>query len=90
MTDTAPPAATCLTGSTCTLPTNTTTYPVPITTAATGQVPVTVYDASALSGLGSITIGDVANPAAWWINVPSNAVPGTYISTVTLEIITGP
>jgi hypothetical protein len=86
------PTATCLSGSTCTLPTDTTTYPVAITTAATGPTPVNIYDANALTGLGSITIGGstAANPLGWWLNVPGNTLAGTYTSTVTLELISGP
>jgi hypothetical protein len=86
------PTATCLSGSTCTLPTDTTTYPVALTTAATTPTAFNIYDASAATGLGSITIGGstATNPVGWWLNVPSNTLAGTYTSTVTLEIISGP
>jgi hypothetical protein len=90
ITATTPPSATCFTGSTCTLPTNTTTYPVAITTAASSPTPVTVYDTSATTGRGSITIGGTPNPVGWWLNIPSNTAFGTYTSTVTLELISGP
>ena len=91
VTATVPPTAACLSGSRCTLPTNTTTYPVAITTAASAPAAVTIYDTSAGSGLGSINIGAPGtNPVGWWLNVPSNTTPGTYTSTVTLEIIAGP
>ena len=83
------PTASCLSGSTCTLPTDTTTYPVAITT---GGAAVNIYDASAATGLGSITIGGstATDPLGWWLNVPANTLAGTYTSTVTLEIISGP
>jgi len=88
---TTAPTATCTTGATCTLPTNTTTYPVAITTAATTPTPFKVYDTSAASGLGSIAIGlPGAAPVGWWVAVPANAVPATYTSTITLEVLSAP
>jgi hypothetical protein len=84
------PTAACSSGATCLLPTNTTTYPVAITTAATTPTASTIYDTSALTGLGSITIGVGANPVGWWLAVPANAIAGTYTSTVTMQIISGP
>ncbi|MEO3810270.1 WxL domain-containing protein [Sphaerisporangium sp. B11E5] len=84
------PTATCVT--TCTLPTNSVTYPVAVTTAATTPTPVTIYNAAAGTGVGDILIGGSANPnpVGWWVTVPGTAVPGTYTSTVTLAIISGP
>jgi hypothetical protein len=87
---TTAPTAACSSGSTCTLPTNTTTYPVAITTAASGPTPVNIYAANAATGIGSITIGIGANPVGWWVNVPARTLAGTYLSTVTLQIISGP
>ena len=84
------PTAACSTGATCLLPSNATTYPVAITTAATAPTASTIYDTSALSGLGSITVGIGANPVGWWLTVPASAVAGTYTSTVTMQIISGP
>jgi hypothetical protein len=90
-TATTAPTATCTSGATCTLPTNTTTYPVAITTAASAPTAVKIYDTSAASGLGSIVIGYPAAAAVgWWVAVPANAVPATYTSTVTLEVISAP
>jgi len=65
-------------------------YPVAFTTAATSPTAVTIFDDAALTGLGSITVGVGANPVGWWLNVPASAIAGTYTSTVTLEIISGP
>jgi hypothetical protein len=91
-TATTAPTATCSSGSACTLPTNTTVYPVGITTAASLPVASTIYDTSASSGLGSIVIGGVgaAHPVGWWLNVPANAIAGTYTSTVILAVVTAP
>jgi hypothetical protein len=68
---TTAPTAACTTGVTCTLPTDSTTYPVAITTAASSPTPVKIYDISATTGLGSITIGlPGAAPVGWWVAVP--------------------
>jgi hypothetical protein len=88
---TTAPTGACTTGVTCTPPTNTTTYPVAITTAATTPTPFKIYDTSAATGLGSITIGlPGAAAVGWWVAVPANAVPATYTSTITLEVLTAP
>jgi hypothetical protein len=84
------PTATCT--GTCTLPTNATTYPVAITTAASSPTAYTIYDTSAGTGEGTMTIGGStsANPIGWWVQVPAFAYSGTYTSTVTLQIVSGP
>jgi hypothetical protein len=89
-TATTAPTAACSTGATCTLPTDTTTYPVAITTAPTSPTAVTIYDTSAGTGLGSITIGIGALPVGWWVNVPASTKAGTYTSTISLTIISAP
>jgi hypothetical protein len=85
------PTASCV-GGTCTLPTNTTTYPVAITTAAAAPTPATIYDTSAGTGLGQILIGGSTqpNPVGWWVNVPASASAGSYTSTITMAVISGP
>ena len=92
-TATTAPDATCAIVSTCTLPTgNTVTYPVAITTAATTPTPVSIYSAAAASGIGDIIIGGstATNPVGWWLNIPFDAAPGTYTSTITMAIVSGP
>jgi hypothetical protein len=89
-TATTAPTAACSTGATCTLPTDTTTYPVAITTAASAPTAVTIYDTSAATGLGSITIGIGALPVGWWVNVPASTKAGTYTSTISLTVISAP
>lgn len=90
ITATSAPTATCT--ATCTLPSNSTTYPVAITTAATSPTPVTIYDTAAASGMGQVVIGGSTqpNPVGWWVNVPASASSGSYTSTITMEIISGP
>jgi Ice-binding-like/WxL domain surface cell wall-binding len=87
--DTSVPAASCATGSSCTLPTpsGSIAYPVQITVAGSGTgQPVVIYDAKAGSGIGAIVIADVG----WWLNIPANARKDTYTSTITLAIDSGP
>jgi WxL domain surface cell wall-binding len=80
------PTAACSTATTCTLPTNTVTYPMTILTTA-----VKIYNAALATGMGSINLGlPGANPMAWWVTVPANQKPGTYNSTITLEVLTAP
>jgi hypothetical protein len=89
-TATTAPTATCT--GTCTLPTNTTTYPVAITTSPSNPAPFIIYDTAANTGLGQVIIGGSTqpDPAGWWVNVPANALAGSYTSTITWEIISGP
>jgi len=80
---------------TCTLPTHTTTpttFPVAITTAATTPTTFVIYDANAATGIGSIAVGGstAAAPVGWWLNVPGNAVPGTYTSTILMAVVSTP
>jgi hypothetical protein len=68
---------------------------VTITTAqAATPTPVSIYNADAGTGLGTVVIGfdgaTAANPVGWWLNVPSNTIQGSYTSTVSLELISGP
>jgi hypothetical protein len=90
ITTTTGPGATCRTS--CTPPTNATTYPVAITTAASSPTPVTVYDAVAGSGLGPATLGGhgTASPAGWWVSIPGSVLVGAYASTVTVAVVSGP
>jgi hypothetical protein len=87
---TTAPTASCGPLSTCTLPANATTYPVAITTAASAPAAFTICAASVNTGLGTILIGVGANPVGWWVNAPAKALAGTYTSTVSLQIISGP
>ena len=89
-TDATAPDAACTGGAgTCTLPDNSaTTYPVDLTTASS-PTPSTVYQAAAGSGMGSVSVG-TTTPVGWWVNLPGNTLAGTYSSTVTLNVVSGP
>lgn len=92
-TSTTAPTAACVTTGACTVPTESAvSYPVAITTAAASPTAVTIYNAAAGSGLGDIAIGGsgATNPIGWWLTIPPTAKAGTYTSTVTLSIASGP
>jgi hypothetical protein len=86
----ATPSAACV-GS-CVLPVDTTTYPVSIDTAASSPDAFTIYDASAGTGTGVVTLGGpiATHPIGWWIQVPGSAYAGSYTSTLTLTLVSGP
>ena len=85
----AAPTATCV-GS-CTLPTDNTTYPVAIITVPSAPTAYTVYDTATGTGKGTMTIGgSAAHAIGWWVQLPASAYAGSYTSTVTLEIVSGP
>jgi hypothetical protein len=86
----ATPSAACV-GS-CVLPVDTTTYPVAIDTAASSPDAFTIYDASPGTGTGVVTLGGASatDPIGWWIQVPASAYAGSYTSTLTLTLVSGP
>jgi WxL domain surface cell wall-binding len=84
---TTAPSAACASNATCVLPTESgVTYPVSITTAPSSPTPVKIYNAALNTGVGAITL----SPAGWWLSVPGKSASGTYTSTITLAITTGP
>jgi hypothetical protein len=87
------PTASCQGTLVCTLPDDSSvSYPVAINSAASSPAAVTVYDASAGTGVGPVTIGGsgAANPVGWWLNVPAATPAGIYTSTVTISVVSGP
>jgi alpha-tubulin suppressor-like RCC1 family protein len=87
---TTAPTATCI--GACTLPTNTTVYPVAITTAASSPPATTVYSASANTGKLSMNLGgnSALRPIGWWVKVPASAFSGSYTSAVTISVVSAP
>jgi hypothetical protein len=69
----------------CSLPVNQINYPVAVPASASAPAAVKVFDAGAGSGAGPVTVGLTAN-----LNVPGNARVGTYTSTWTLTLASGP
>jgi YVTN family beta-propeller protein len=75
------PLDSCAVAGDCTLPTSSVGgYPLPV-----ASVPATIYSAAAGTGLGMV---DLATD--WWLDVPGAANAGTYTSTITLAISSGP
>jgi hypothetical protein len=89
---TLPATATTITGGsvaavagTCRLPTNSITYPVTLPAAASAPAAVKLYDAAAATGLGSSTV-----TLTFKLSVPPSAFKGTYTSTWTFSLVSGP
>lgn len=69
----------------CSLPTNSITYPVTLPAGTTAPTAIKLYDAAASTGAGpsSVTL-------TFQLSVPANAYKGTYTSTWTFTIASGP
>lgn len=75
----------CVSGATCTNPTNAITYPLTVPAASTAPTAVKFFNAAANTGMGNFTLTPTIN-----VTIPANAYAGTYTSTVTLAIVSGP
>jgi hypothetical protein len=75
----------CLAGGSCTAPTNAITYPLTVPAGATAPAAVKVFNAAANTGMGRFTVTPTIGVA-----VPGNAYAGTYTSTVTVAVVSGP
>jgi hypothetical protein len=86
-TTTTAPATACVTAGNCTLPTDgVSAYPVAVTTAATAPTSTKIYSATANSGLGNVQLSSIG----YWLAVPATAFAGSYVSTLTFAVATGP
>jgi hypothetical protein len=81
----AAPTAACATGSTCTLPTNQETYPYPLPAGTTAPSATNFFDAKSGTGMGSQAI-----TSSWGLFLPGSTTAGTYTSTWTITLATGP
>jgi VCBS repeat protein/putative surface cell wall-binding protein len=70
---------------TCVNPTNAVSYPLTIPAGASAPTPVKLFNAAVGTGMGAFTITPSVN-----ILIPGSAVAGTYTSTITLAIVSGP
>lgn len=77
--------AACDNNAPCELPINNVSFPVDVPAGTTPPTAVKFYNAAAGTGLSRIDVN--ANFSAW---VPQNAFAGTYASTVTISVISGP
>ena len=73
-------AQACASGSTCSLPTNSVTLPVAMSTSGSS-----FYSAASAAGLGKVSVTPTVQVA-----IPGNAYAGTYNSTVTFAAVAGP
>ncbi|MFL5845105.1 MAG: hypothetical protein ACJ762_10460 [Solirubrobacteraceae bacterium] len=78
-------AVTCDNGAPCVLPTNSVTFPVDVPAASTAPTAVKFYNAAANTGDSRVDM-----TLAFSSQVPQNAYAGTYSSTVTISVVSGP
>ena len=77
-------SASCATG-TCTNPTNAITYPLAVPAGGTAPTAVKLFNAAANSGMGKFAVTPTVQVA-----IPANTYAGTYTSTVTVAVVSGP
>lgn len=76
----------CTTGNICAAdPTNQVTYPIAMPAGSPAPTAVKLYNATALTGVGTFTLTTTVHVA-----VPANTYAGTYTSTLTLAYASGP
>jgi hypothetical protein len=82
---TGAPTDVCDAGATCTLATNSVTYPYVLPAGATAPTATKMYNAAANTGLGNQTV-----TPTWRLSVPASTFAGTYTSTWTISLVSGP
>jgi hypothetical protein len=73
------------TSGTCTNPSNSVGYPLTVPAAGTAPTAVKFFNSTANNGMGKFTITPTIG-----VTVPQNAFAGSYTSTVTVAVVTGP
>jgi hypothetical protein len=76
--------ASCAQG-TCTNPTNSVAYPLGVPAGASAPTAVKFFNAAADTGMGDFTVTPTVR-----VTILANAYAGTYTSTVTLAVVSGP
>jgi hypothetical protein len=79
------PTIACDAGATCTSATNSASYPYSLPAATTAPTATKLVDTAANTGMGNQTV-----TPTWKLAVPGNAYSGTYNSTWTLSLVSGP
>jgi len=79
------PGSACDNGSSCTLATNNISYPYTLPAGASAPAATKVFNAAASTGQGNETV-----TVTWSLAVPATTAPGTYTSTWTLSLVSGP
>jgi hypothetical protein len=75
----------CVSGGTCTNPTNSITYALTVPAAASAPAAVKFFNAAANTGMGRFTV----TPSIA-VSIPGNSYAGSYNSTVTVALVSGP
>jgi hypothetical protein len=79
------PTSACDAGSTCTLASNSVSYPYTLPAASTAPTATKLFNAAAGTGLGNETV-----TPTWKLAVLATTFAGTYNSTWTLSLVSGP
>jgi hypothetical protein len=75
----------CTSGIACTNATNSVPFPVTVPAAATAPAAVKIFNAALNTGMGSVTVTPTVQ-----VSIPPNTAAGTYTSTLTLAVVSGP
>ena len=75
----------CANGGLCTNPSNSVTYPVNVPAAASPPSAVKFYNAASATGVGTFTLTPTIG-----VFVPQNSFAGSYTSTLTVAMVSGP
>jgi hypothetical protein len=82
---TSTPTVACDASVTCTTATNSVTYPYTLPAAGVAPTATKLFNAAANTGMGNQTV-----TAAWKLAVPASTFAGTYTSTWTISLVSGP
>jgi WxL domain surface cell wall-binding len=75
----------CFAGSTCTDASNSVGFPISVPAGASPPAANKIFDAALNTGMGELIVTPTVQVA-----IPANAYAGTYTSTLTLAVVTGP
>jgi hypothetical protein len=75
----------CVALTTCTNPTNSIGYALTVPAAPVAPTAVKLFNATVNTGLGKFTVTPTVS-----VSIPANTRVGTYTSTITLAVVTGP
>jgi hypothetical protein len=81
----AAPTVSCDSGTTCTLASHTITYPYTLPAGASAPAATKLFNAAASTGTGNETV-----TPTFTLSVPASAYSGTYTSTWTITLSSGP
>lgn len=82
---TSAPAMACDTGASCATATNSVSYPYTLPAGSTAPTATKLFDAAANTGMGNQTV-----TPTWKLAVPASTFAGTYNSTWTISLVSGP